>query len=175
MRTLVGSVVGLFLTAGWLSAAEAVDYAKDVKPILAKKCISCHGQGKAKGKFRVDTLANMFKGGSSGPGVVPGKPDDSTLVQSLTGDGIKRMPPKRPLSKAEIDTITKWVASGAKAVKDEPAGRKPAEGRRVRERENQRDDDRKKGDDDDDDDKKDDRKKAGNRKKGERKQEKDDD
>lgn len=66
MRAFIAAVAGMFLSAGLLQAAEAeVDYAKDVKPILAKNCYSCHGGGKAKGKLRVDSLAAMLKGGDS--------------------------------------------------------------------------------------------------------------
>jgi mono/diheme cytochrome c family protein len=181
MRTLVGSVFGVFVTAGCLSAAEAVDYAKDVKPILAKNCFSCHGGGKAKGKLRVDSMASMLKGGESGPAVVPGKAKDSTLVQSLTGDGdIRRMPPKRALTRAEIDTIKKWVETGAKAPKDEPGvaaanppGRRPFEGdrrRRMREREREREQERERGKRDDDRKKDDDKKEDGKKKDDDRKE-----
>ena len=117
MRAFIASVAGMFMSAGLVQAADnAVDYAKDVKPILAKNCYSCHGGGKAKGKLRVDSLASMIKGGGSGPSVVPGKSKDSPLIHSLTGDGdIKRMPPRGGLSKNDIDTLKKWVDAGAKA------------------------------------------------------------
>lgn len=195
MRVFMASVAGLFLSAGLLPAAEAaVDYTKDIKPILAKNCYSCHGGGKAKGRLRVDSLAAMLKGGDSGPSVLPGKAKDSPLIHSLTGDGdIKRMPPKgRGLSNDDIALLKKWVDSGAKGPADEKADvanapdKKPTttdrrrrgrrEEMRKRESERKKDEDRKKGDDgdkkkgDDDDKKKgddDDKKKGdGDKKKG---------
>jgi cytochrome c len=169
------------------AAEPAVDYAKDVKPILAKNCYSCHGAGKAKGRLRVDSLAAMLKGGGSGPSVVPGKSKDSPLIHSLTGDGdIKRMPPRGGLAAKDIDTLKKWVDAGAKAdekadVAAAPAANKPGERDRRRrgregmrrEMERRREAEKKKKDDDkkDDDKKEDGKKKDDDRKK----KEKDDD
>jgi mono/diheme cytochrome c family protein len=188
MRSFMASVAGVLVSTSLVAAAD-VDYTKDVKPILAKNCYSCHGAGKAKGKLAVDSLAAMLKGGSSGPSVVPGKAKESPLIHSLTGDGdIKRMPPKRGLSKDEIDTLTKWVDAGAKApdekadVAANPAVKKPGERDRRRrgregmrrEMERKREAEKKQNENKKDDDKKDDKKKDGD-KKGDRKKDRDDD
>jgi mono/diheme cytochrome c family protein len=117
MRARLGSAAVLLFSASALSAEAVVDYQKDVKPILAQKCYSCHGARKAKGRLRVDSIDAMLKGGDSGPAIVAGKSKDSPLIQSLTGDGdIKRMPPKgRGLPKEQIELLKKWVDAGAKA------------------------------------------------------------
>lgn len=124
MRAMLASAACLFLAAPTLRAADpAVDYARDIKPLLAKNCAGCHGGGKAKGGLRVDTVAAALKGGDSGPAVVPGKSQDSLLFQSLTGGGdAPKMPPRGPgLSKAEVSLVKAWIDAGAKAPANEPA------------------------------------------------------
>src|SRR5437870_5537911 len=53
----------------------AVNFARDVWPVLRRACADCHGPDKQKGKLRLDSRAAVLKGGESGPAVVPGKPD----------------------------------------------------------------------------------------------------
>ncbi|MEQ9067121.1 MAG: c-type cytochrome domain-containing protein, partial [Gimesia chilikensis] len=77
-----------------LSAADSVDYLKQIKPLLRTKCQSCHGALKQNSSFRVDTAEFLRKGGDSGPGFEPGKADDSLLLGVLTGDAGFKMPPE---------------------------------------------------------------------------------
>jgi mono/diheme cytochrome c family protein len=51
---------------------KAIDYARDVKPIFAKHCISCHGAEKQKSGLRLDQKAAALAGGDSGKAIVPG-------------------------------------------------------------------------------------------------------
>ena len=53
-----------------------VDYANQVKPILTRHCVSCHGAAKPRGGLRLDTAAAALKGGKSGPAVLPGNGDE---------------------------------------------------------------------------------------------------
>jgi hypothetical protein len=124
MRFLTGPAIG-FVLCGTLVAGENVDYLRDVKPILAKHCASCHGAVKPKGGLRLDTAAAGIKGGTGGPAIVPGKSDESPLIEAVTGDGgIERMPLKRPpLSEQQIATLRRWIDQGATA----PANEKPSE------------------------------------------------
>jgi len=48
-------------------AADAVDYLRDVKPILAKNCIACHGTAKQRSGLRLDTAKGALAGGNAGP------------------------------------------------------------------------------------------------------------
>ena len=101
---------------------RAVDYASDVKPILSKHCFACHGAVKQKAKLRLDTAASIHKGGESGPAVVPGKSDESLIVDAVTGRNGWRMPPESegsPLSSDEIAALTAWIDQGAKAPADD--------------------------------------------------------
>lgn len=113
-------LVAVVLGVGWAQEARAeapVDYTRDVKPLLARHCVDCHGEKLPRGKLRLDTAAAAFKGGKSGPPIVPGKADESALIDAVTGEGsIDRMPLKRPpLSPAEIATLRTWIDQGAKA------------------------------------------------------------
>lgn len=98
-----------------------VDYLRDVKPLLAKHCVSCHGAEKPRGGLRLDTAAAAIQGGQSGPGVVPGSPDESEVLLAVLGEGVgERMPLKRPpLSPPEVATLRGWIQAGAPAPGDE--------------------------------------------------------
>src|SRR6185503_7995274 len=70
-----------------------------VKPLLDSRCISCHGPDKVKGGLRLDSRAATLKGGDSGSAVVPGKPNDSLLLQAVTHAKKElEMPPKERLT-----------------------------------------------------------------------------
>ena len=75
-------------------SAEAEQFFESkVRPVLANNCYACH-TGAQSGGLRLDSRAAILKGGKSGPAVVPGKPDESLLIQvtSQTHARIK-MPP----------------------------------------------------------------------------------
>ncbi len=115
-------VVPSVLAAGEARDKRAVDYAGEVKAILSKHCYACHGAVKQKAKLRLDTAASIHKGGDSGPAVVPGKSDESLIVDAVTGQDGWRMPPESegsPLSSGEIATLTAWIDQGAKAPADD--------------------------------------------------------
>jgi mono/diheme cytochrome c family protein len=88
-----------------------------VRPLLAGRCVSCHGPEKAKGGLRLDAAANAAKGGDSGPAWVAGNPAKSLIVLAVRGTRPDHagavMPPKAPLAAAEIDALAAWVEAGA--------------------------------------------------------------
>jgi hypothetical protein len=98
-------------------AAEGIDYVRDVKPILSRRCYTCHGALKQKNGLRLDTAALAAEGGDGGPAVVAGKSDESLLIDAITGaNGVPKMPPEgEPLKPEEIETLRKWIDQGAKA------------------------------------------------------------
>ena len=63
-------------------ASAAVDYLRDVKPLLKEKCFSCHGALKQKAGLRLDTGKLIRQGGKSGPAVLAGKPDESRIIDT---------------------------------------------------------------------------------------------
>jgi hypothetical protein len=103
------------------SAVGVPDYVREVKPLLARKCHSCHGALKQSGGLRLDTRGTMFEGGASGAAVVAGNIDASLLITAIRGTGdTERMPLESdPLEEAELALLEHWIAAGA-AGPDEP-------------------------------------------------------
>ncbi|MES2598795.1 MAG: PSD1 and planctomycete cytochrome C domain-containing protein [Verrucomicrobiota bacterium] len=95
--------------------AAAVDFVKDVQPILRERCHACHGANKQEAALRLDHKPSALKGGDFGPAIKPGHSADSVLVHAIEGRNPKlRMPRKGdPLSSAEIATIKAWIDAGA--------------------------------------------------------------
>ncbi len=106
-----------------LAAAETIDYATQIKPLLAARCYACHGALKQNGGLRLDTAMSIGKGGESGPAVVAGKSAESVLIERITDTNAEtRMPPEgegEPLKPAEIALIKAWIDQGLKAPTDE--------------------------------------------------------
>ncbi len=106
--------------AGWMAepagAAEAPDFAREVEPILVKRCSECHGPDKQKANLRLDSREAALKPAKSGKtALVPGKPDQSELLQRvLSKDPDEVMPPKEPrLTSGEMEVLKRWIESGA--------------------------------------------------------------
>ena len=89
-------------------------FERDVRPVLAKHCLSCHGNGKTRANLDLRTVSAMLRGGDGGPALVRGQPNSSPLVE-LTAK--REMPPgKKPkLSAAEVELLRRWVRQGAPA------------------------------------------------------------
>jgi hypothetical protein len=111
------------LSAKLPPAAKAkVSYKKDVRPLLEKSCLNCHGPKKRpKGKFRIDTRELALKGGSEGVAIIPGKSKKSPLSYFITDRVVDyEMPPtdkreKYPkLTKKQIALVLAWIDQGAK-------------------------------------------------------------
>ncbi len=97
------------------AAAGGGAFERDVAPILAARCLNCHGTDNPRGNLLLETFAGMERGGDSGPLLVPGKPANSLLIERISATGNLRMPKTGgPLSADEIGKITAWVAGGAK-------------------------------------------------------------
>lgn len=97
------------------AAVGAIDFTRDIKPILDASCVKCHGRGKAKGGFRLDTLATFLQGGDSGPGAVPGKSAGSLIIELVSGlDPDNIMPVKGSrLTAKQVGLLRAWIDQGA--------------------------------------------------------------
>ena len=84
------------------------------RPLLAANCYACHGEA-ARAGLRLDSREGMLKGGDTGPVIVPGKPEESTLIKAVQHtDGYPKMPRGRAkLQQADIDVLVEWVRGGA--------------------------------------------------------------
>ncbi len=96
-------------------APGGIDFARDIKPILADTCFRCHGE-KKKGDLRLNDRAAALAGGESGhPAIVPGDPSASLLLEKVTDDGEDRMPPKGArLGAGQVTLLKQWIAEGAR-------------------------------------------------------------
>jgi ankyrin repeat protein/mono/diheme cytochrome c family protein len=105
------------LVCGTPSAAQTpapVDYVRDVRPILAAHCFSCHGPRQQQSGLRLDLRQTALRGGDYGVVIVPGKAAESKLIKRLIGsEAGLQMPPTGPLAQHEIDTVRAWIDAGA--------------------------------------------------------------
>ncbi|MBJ6369134.1 DUF1553 domain-containing protein [Snuella sedimenti] len=120
MKTFVLKSIGLCYALVFIFITsckdDKIDFNAQVRPILNKKCISCHGGVKQSGGFglvfRENALAETINGKI---GIVPGHPDKSEMIARITHKNPEmRMPLEAdPLSEEEIETLTKWIEQGA--------------------------------------------------------------
>ena len=98
------------------AATHSVDFMKEIKPILEGRCANCHGHGRAKGSFRMDTRETFLKGGSTGEVIIPGKSAESYLIELVMGFDPDSVMPKKgtKLSKEQISLLRAWIDQGAK-------------------------------------------------------------
>lgn len=109
----------LLLIAPAAPAAVALSFEKDIRPILKAHCFHCHGEDDhVKGGLDVRLKRFLEKGGDSGPAVVPGKPHESLLLDSVKSGEMPKADKK--LSPEEIAKIEQWIAAGAPTVRPEP-------------------------------------------------------
>ncbi len=88
-------------------------FEKEVRPLLVENCGKCHGATKQWADLRLDSREALLKGGENGPAIVPGKPDESRLIQAVRYQGETQMPPDAPLTPAQVATLERWVRLGA--------------------------------------------------------------
>jgi hypothetical protein len=118
IRTCIGiclSVVSILVITASCSR-DKVDFSAEVKPILNKRCIACHGGVKKNGGFSVLFRHEAIDTTESGkPSIVPGHPELSEVVRRINSkDPEVRMPYKEdPLTREEIDILTRWIEEGA--------------------------------------------------------------
>lgn len=88
-------------------------FENQVRPILVEHCVSCHGAKKQEAGLRLDSASGLTKGSENGPVVVPGDVEHSKLIEAVRYSGSTKMPPKKKLPERAIESLTKWVTSGA--------------------------------------------------------------
>ena len=93
-------------------AADAEHFEKHIRPLLATKCVKCHGEHKQEGGLRLDTREALLKGGESGPALAPGKPSESLMLEALRYESFE-MPPGGQLPESAVEPVAAWIAAGA--------------------------------------------------------------
>jgi len=97
-----------------------LDFFHDVFPFLKKNCVSCHNKTTTKAGLNMETPKLMIEGGDTGPSIIPGKSDESLLVEACLHLYDLEMPPKNnksgavDLTPAEIAILKAWIDQGAK-------------------------------------------------------------
>ncbi len=126
----------LYLAAlGSLSASTFADevsvalYRREIQPVLAQRCYSCHGALKQEGGLRVDTVELMKQGGDSGSSISTTDPTNSLILQRInSNDPTSRMPHEgEPLKPEQIEAISRWISSDAPGPADEAPEADPRE------------------------------------------------
>src|SRR5262249_52567585 len=127
-RAVVAALMGTLFIVGQGPSSSPAKYADDeqragktktpvfeadVEPLLKAKCARCHGDKARKADLNLGSRAAILKGSESGPVIVPGKPAESKLYE-MVHEG--KMPPgnKDKLSKAEVESIRRWIEDGAR-------------------------------------------------------------
>lgn len=108
-------VTALVLTGSLPLQAETTPeqlFEKHIRPVLATRCVKCHGEKKQEGHLRLDSREGMLKGGDSGPAIVPGKPDETLIIEAMRYESFE-MPPTGQLSEKTVEPFVEWIAAGA--------------------------------------------------------------
>ena len=112
--------VDSFRVGSRLYAADP-DYARDVKPLLTKYCVGCHGDKDNESEVQLQSFALIMKGAPDGPIVTPKHPEQSKLLQLMLGTTNPKMPPEDSpqMTNADIEVVRNWIELGA-AGSDDP-------------------------------------------------------
>lgn len=92
-------------------AAASEFFEKQVRPVLAARCFSCHGAQQQSSGLRVDSREALLQGGNRGAAVIPGDAKISLLARAVRHDGLK-MPVGGKLTDEQIAAIEKWIEMG---------------------------------------------------------------
>ncbi|MCA9048914.1 MAG: hypothetical protein KDA89_09325 [Planctomycetaceae bacterium] len=106
---------GLAVTLERAKELIPVSFSAEIAPILKDKCIRCHDEAMACANLRLDSYANMGKGGRSGPLLIPRNPQRSLILAKVTTPEDQQRMPKNAerLSDEEIKKLALWISGGA--------------------------------------------------------------
>ena len=99
--------------AGSAKDKDLVEFERRIRPLLIKHCGDCHGVDEPEQRLTLTTVAGIVAGGKSGPVLVPGRPDESRMIQAVRYTSQVKMPPEKRLSNDEIALLVKWIRGGA--------------------------------------------------------------
>jgi hypothetical protein len=108
--------LGVILAA--LSARADDGPSRSATAIFERRCLSCHSASEKKGGLSLATQKEMLAGGENGLVIVPGKPDESLLLDYISGEKPEMPKSGPPLAAAEVAAIRAWILAGAKLPAD---------------------------------------------------------
>ena len=96
------------------ASAAPVVFARDIKPIFEARCLHCHGRGRDKGGFRLDTRELLLQGGDSGAVIKPGHGQEGLLIALVSGLDPDDIMPKKgnPLTPEQVGLLRAWIDQG---------------------------------------------------------------
>jgi hypothetical protein len=94
-------------------ASDAALFEREVRPLLQRACLGCHGVDARLGGLDLRSRAGAAKGGTRGPAIVPGDAARSPLFQLVSGARAPLMPPAGKLPAADIALLKRWIQAGA--------------------------------------------------------------
>jgi len=123
-RLWLFTLLGCVSLGPHLCAAETdrspPSFERDVRPILKAACFQCHGEDENPSVgLDVRLVRRLQTGGESGPALIPGDREASLLYQRVR-DGEMPPEPAHKLTAAQIDTIGRWIDTGAPTLRPEP-------------------------------------------------------
>ena len=121
MGTLCGALACLLAWAPLHAAGVAlppaaktkISFTRDIEPLLARRCLVCHGAQQQMSGLRLDQKAAALKGGAAGVDILPGKSAESRLIRLVAGLDQKFMPPMGAhLTAEEVGILRAWIDQG---------------------------------------------------------------
>ncbi|HEX7446808.1 MAG TPA: PSD1 and planctomycete cytochrome C domain-containing protein [Pirellulales bacterium] len=112
-----------------MAAGDEPFFREQVAPIFEARCVRCHQGDEPKGGLSLATAAAMAHGGESGPVITAGKPDESLLIDYISGEQPQMPKGAPPLSREQVAIVRRWIAEGAKWPADLALVEKPADGK----------------------------------------------
>jgi mono/diheme cytochrome c family protein len=96
------------------ASARPVLFSQDIRPVFEARCVQCHGRGRDKGRFRIDTRDSLLEGGDSGTAVKVGKSGESLLIELVSGLDPDNVMPKKGtrLTAEEVGLLRAWIDQG---------------------------------------------------------------
>lgn len=104
-----------------VSLGRPVSFEEDIRDMFDLNCVACHYEGGAESRLVLEEASHMIKGGKRGPGIVPGKPDESLIYLVSARLKAPHMPPlpnkveAASLTPKELGLLRQWILEGAKA------------------------------------------------------------
>ncbi|GIW95594.1 MAG: cytochrome c [Pirellulaceae bacterium] len=116
---MAGGGQNAFAQAKALAPEDEAFFERHIRPILVEHCYGCHSARaeKIQGGLRLDSRQGMLRGGESGPVIVPGRVEESLLIEAVRYESLQ-MPPSGKLPDEKIRLLEEWVARGAPDPRD---------------------------------------------------------
>jgi hypothetical protein len=114
------AVLAVALAMGQAQADDEAFFEAKIRPVLVESCLRCHGGKKTSSGLRINSRAALLKGGEHGPGIIPGEPEKSVLVQAIKHTHAElKMPPGTKLPDHVLGDFAAWIKRGAVWPKDD--------------------------------------------------------